>query len=60
MIAASHHLLVGRPDAGKTTLLLKVAQRLGGVRVAGFFALEKLILLTSPVRVSLRFERSPN
>ena len=40
MSAASNHFLVGRPGVGKTTLLLKVAQRLNAVRVGGFFTRE--------------------
>jgi nucleoside-triphosphatase THEP1 len=47
MTAASNHFLVGWPGVGKTTLLLKVAQRLGGVRVAGFFTRKQLLLLAS-------------
>lgn len=40
MTVASNHFLVGRPGVGKTTLLLKVAQRLSAVRVGGFFTQE--------------------
>lgn len=40
MTAASNHFLVGRPGIGKTTLLRRVAQRLGAVRVGGFFTQE--------------------
>ena len=40
MTAASNHFLVGRPGVGKTTLLLKVAQRLKALRVGGFFTRE--------------------
>ena len=40
MTATSNHFLVGRPGVGKTTLLLKVAQRLNAVRVGGFFTRE--------------------
>jgi nucleoside-triphosphatase len=40
MAAASNHFLVGRPGVGKTTLLLKIAQRLGTARIGGFFTQE--------------------
>lgn len=53
MIAPLNHFLVGRPGVGKTALLLKIAQRLGAVRIGGFFTRE---IREARARVGFRVE----
>jgi nucleoside-triphosphatase len=40
MTTASNYFLVGRPGVGKTTVLLKIAQRLSPIQIGGFFTQE--------------------